>query len=213
MMRSALQQSIRENTTMELVQQLLRKRRWQNTCLRPNIAAPGDIEVKGKIKVARVRSNVVRQDKEPVLYKAIKEIAPEWWGEETNITVNQDVVCQRHKDGNSGHSWMLWLGDYTSGGQLHFDDGAVIDGKKCWHRFEGQNHHWNTPHEGGTKYSVILYRSNRPSKSTLIQKNCGEKRSPLHRITWIQRRRGVAGAGAGKGETFFTRSARGSCSL
>ena len=114
---------------MELVEQLLRKRRWQNTCLRPNIAAPGDIEVKGKIKVARVRSNVVRQDKEPVLYKAIKEIAPEWWGEETKITVNQDVVCQRHKDGNSGHSWMLWLGDYTSGGQLHFDDGAVIDGK------------------------------------------------------------------------------------
>lgn len=177
MMRSALQQSIREKT-MELVEQLLRKRRWQNTCLRPNIAAPGDIEVKGKIKVARVRSNVVRQDKEPVLYKAIKEIAPEWWGEETKITVNQDVVCQRHKDGNSGHSWMLWLGDYTSGGQLHFDDGAVIDGKKCWHRFEGQNHHWNTPHEGGTKYSVILYRSNRPSKSTLIQKNRVKKIPP-----------------------------------
>ena len=59
--------------------------------------------------MAHVRSNVVRKEKEPVLCEAIKEIAPEWWGDETRVTVNQDVVCQRHRDGNTGHSWMLWL--------------------------------------------------------------------------------------------------------
>ena len=150
---------------MDTVESLLRARKWQDTCLRPNIAAPGDILIRGRVKVARVRSNVVRRDREPALYEAIKDIAPEWWGDETRVTVNQDVVCQRHRDGNTGHSWMLWLGDYTQGGQLHFDDGTVIDGKRLWHRFDGQQHHWNTPHEGGVKYSVILYRSSRPSKS------------------------------------------------
>ena len=94
---------------METVGRLLRARKWRDTCLRPNIATPDDIQVRGTVKVAHVRSNVVRKEKEPVLYEAIKEIAPEWWGDETRVTVNQDVVCQRHRDGNTGHSWMLWL--------------------------------------------------------------------------------------------------------
>ena len=155
---------------METVERLLRARKWRDTCLRPNIATPDDIQVRGMVKVAHVRSNVVRKEKEPVLYEAIKEIAPEWWGDETRVTVNQDVVCQRHRDGNTGHSWMLWLGDYTDGGQLNFDDGTVIDGKCVWHRFDGQQHHWNTPQEGGVKFSVILYRSNPPSKSYILRR-------------------------------------------
>ena len=118
----------------------------------------------GKWRRSHLKSNVLKRDKEPVLYDAIKEIAPEWWGEETRITLNKDVVCQRHKDGNEGHSWMLWLGDYTRGGELHFEDGAVIKEKGVWHKFMGQVPHWNTPHEGGTKFSVILYRNMKPSK-------------------------------------------------
>ena len=59
---------------------------------------------------------------------------------------------------------------YTSGGQLHFDDGSVIDGKREWHKFNGRQHHWNSPHDGGVKYSVILYRSNGPTKSELVRK-------------------------------------------
>jgi hypothetical protein len=149
---------------MEKVAQLLDARRWAKTCLRTNIATPDDIEVRGKVRVAHLKSNVLKRDKEPALYDAIKEIAPEWWGEETRITLNKDVVCQRHKDGNEGHSWMLWLGDYTQGGELHFEDGAVIKEKGVWHKFMGQVPHWNTPHGGGTKYSVILYRSTKQPK-------------------------------------------------
>ena len=59
---------------------------------------------------------------------------------------------------------MLWLGDYTQGGELHFEDGAVIKEKGVWHKFMGQVPHWNTPHEGGSKYSVILYRSTKQPK-------------------------------------------------
>ena len=153
---------------MDRVEELLRKRKWCNTCLRANIAEADAIKQCGQLKVASLRSNVVRADKEPELYEAIKSIAPEWWGDETRITVNQDVTCKRHRDGNTGHSWMLWLGDYTSGGQLHFDDGTTIDEKRVWHKFNGRTHHWNTPHDGGTKFSVIRYRSSLPTKSALV---------------------------------------------
>ena len=85
------------------------------------------------------------------------------------MTLNKDVACQKHRDGNDGHSWMLWLGDYAQGGELHFEDGAVIKDKRVWHKFQGQVPHWNTPHEGGTKYSVILYRSTKQSKHELLQ--------------------------------------------
>ena len=154
---------------MDEVKRLLEKRRWAKTCLRVNIAAPEEIEVRGKVKVAHLRSNILRKDKEPELCEAIKGIAPEWWGDETRVTLNKDVVCQKHRDGNEGYSWMLWLGDYTQGGELHFEDGVVIKDKGVWHKFQGQVAHWNTPHEGGTKYSVILYRSTKQSKHELLQ--------------------------------------------
>jgi hypothetical protein len=154
---------------MDEVARLLETRRWAKTCLRANIAAPEDVELRGKVKVAHLRSNVLKKEKEPELHRAIREIAPEWWGEETRITLNKDVVCQRHRDGNEGHSWLLWLGDYTQGGELNFDDGTVIAGKGVWHKFQGQQPHWNSPHEGGVKYSVILYRSTKVPKSTMMR--------------------------------------------
>ena len=69
--------------------------------------------------------------------------------------------------GNKGHSYVLWLGDFT-GGALLFDDGTRLEEKYKWHKIDGQIHHWNEPHEG-TKYSIILYRGNgKPPKSALI---------------------------------------------
>ena len=82
------------------------------------------------------------------------------------ITVYKDVVAQRHRDGNAGHSWILWLGDFT-GGELNFDDGARIDKKGVWHKIDGRVHHWNDPHVG-TKYSIILYRSDREPTSRIL---------------------------------------------
>ena len=95
---------------MELVEELLTKRKWRKDCLRTNVAQPEDIRVYGTVKVAMVKSNLLRiRDKEPLLYDAIKEIAPEWWGDETQIILNKDLTCKKHKDGNKEHSWILWL--------------------------------------------------------------------------------------------------------
>ena len=150
---------------MEKLSELLANRKWQKRCLRTNIAAPEDIQVSGKVRVALVASNNVRKDKEPELYEAIKEVAPEWW-DDAKITVNKDVVAQRHRDGNAGHSWLLWLGDFT-GGELNFDDGTRVEKKGVWHKIDGRVYHWNDPHVG-TKYSVILYRSDREPKSRIM---------------------------------------------
>ena len=80
------------------------KRKWVKRCLRRNCAAPEDCVMTGKIKVAKIYSNLLWQQKEPELYDAIKEIAPEWWDDETRIILNKDLVAKRHKDGNKGHS-------------------------------------------------------------------------------------------------------------
>ena len=71
---------------MELVEELLSKRKWRNDCLRANVAQPEDVRVCGKVKIALIKSNLLRKrEKEPLLYDAIKEIAPEWWGDEAQF--------------------------------------------------------------------------------------------------------------------------------
>ena len=81
--------------------------------------------------------------------------------------MNKDVQCQRRKDGNKGHSYILWLGDVTSGALL-FDDGTRVEENYKWHRINGQIHHWSEPHEG-TKYSIIIYKgSGKTRKADLI---------------------------------------------
>ena len=76
-------------------------------------------------------------------------------------------MAKRHKDGNKRHSWCLWLGDFQTGGGLNFDDGSKIEGKYQWFKI-GQMHHWNDPHEGGTKSSIVLFRSDKKPKSNVM---------------------------------------------
>ncbi len=157
---------------MEIVERLMATRTWRKRCLRANIVKPEDVYIYKKTKLALVESDSPqprksKRDKE--LVEAIEEIAPEWWGDETRICINRNVKCERHKDGNKGHSYILWLGDFT-GGALLFDDGTRIEDKYKWHKINGQIHHWNEPHEG-TKYSVIIYKGNgRTKKVDLINK-------------------------------------------
>ena len=131
---------------MEKLLELMSKRKWVKHCLRLNVAQPEDIKMSGSIKAAKIYSNVLnKREKEPELYDAIKEVAPEWRGDETQITLNKDLVCKRHRDhGNKEHSYILWLGDFT-GGALNFDDGTKVEGKEAWHKINGHIHHWNDP--------------------------------------------------------------------
>ncbi len=162
---------------MEIVEKLLEARRWQGHCLRSNIVSPEDIVLHKKTKIALVENNSPQPKKSKIdreLVKAIEDIAPEWWGEETRICINRNVQCKRHKDGNKGHSYILWLGDFT-GGALLFDDGTKVEEKHQWHRISGQIYHWNEPRDG-TKYSIIIYTGNgRPKKTELISQRCRQK--------------------------------------
>ena len=153
---------------MDKVEELLDKRKWAKDCLRVNIAEADQIISRGqdgKFKVALLQSNLLG-NKEDELRDAIKYIAPEWWGdEETQVILNKNVQCKRHKDKNKEHSWIIWLGDFN-GGALCFDDGTRLDEQYKWHKIDGQIPHWNEPHEG-TKYGIVLYR--RGTKKTKIQ--------------------------------------------
>ena len=106
-------------------------RRWRNRCLRSNIVKPEDVHIVKKTKIAFVESDSPQPKKYKIdreLVKAIEAIAPEWWGDETRICINRNVKCEGHKDCNKGHSYVLWLGDFT-GGALLFDDGTKIEEK------------------------------------------------------------------------------------
>ena len=154
---------------MDKVEELLTKRKWARRCLRTNVLQPEDIITYGIVTLALIYSNVLnKREKELELHDAIKEIAPEWWGEETQITLNKDLVCKRHRDScNKEHSWILWLGNFA-GGALLFDDGAKVEGAREWHKINGHVHHWNEPHDG-TKYSIVIYKGTRkPKTNTLV---------------------------------------------
>jgi hypothetical protein len=150
---------------MDIVEFLMKHRRWAKSCLRTNIAAPDQMAYRGKLKVVLMESEVVGQ-RDRLLKQAIQDIAPEWWDDETQITINRNVTCQKHRDGNNGHSYLLWLGDFT-GGALLFEDGTRIEEKYKWHKFDGQNAHWNEPHEG-TKYGIVLYKGSGKIKKTAV---------------------------------------------
>ena len=134
---------------MDLVEQLMAARRWHKRCLRTNIARPEDVSLCNKTKIALVESEVpqrrYRKDRE--LAQAIEDIAPEWWGEDTRMSISRNAQRERRKDGNKGHSYVLWLGDFT-GGALLFDDGTRLEEKYTWHKINGQIHHWDELHEG-----------------------------------------------------------------
>ncbi len=69
---------------MDVLEDLIAKRKWEKGCLRANVAQPEDIVRCGTVEVAKIYSNVLnKMATEPVLYDAIKEVGPEWWGEET----------------------------------------------------------------------------------------------------------------------------------
>ena len=153
---------------MNIVEFLMARRPWEKKCLRSNIVLKEDIVMWGKVKLASVESNALRGH-EHLLRDAIKDICPEWWEGETKVCLNRNVKCEKHRDGNKGHSYILWLGDFT-GGALVFEDGSRIEEKYKWHKIDGQIPHWNEAHEG-TKYSIIVYRSKAAkNKSSVINK-------------------------------------------
>ena len=140
---------------MDVIEKMLESRKWAKDCLRINITEPDKIIQRGKVKISLLQSQVLPKQ-ETTLREHIKAIAPEWWGDETQVLLNKNVQCKKHVDTNDGHSYVLWLGDF-SGGALLFEDGTRLDEKYKWHKINGRIPHWNEPHEG-TKYAIVLYK-------------------------------------------------------
>ena len=167
---------------------LLEHRRWEKVCLRANIATPEQIEVVKKTKRAHLDSNILRRDGvDTLIRKTLKEIAPEW-SDDTQIILNRNVTCRKHRDGNDGHSWILWLGDFD-GGALVFETGERIAEKHKWHKIDGQVPHWNEPHTGN-KYSVILYQKTKRTDNARSG-TCGKSRRSTKREMIADRSRGL----------------------
>ena len=82
-----------------------------------------------------------------------------WWGDEMQITVNRNVVCEPHVDtNNSEYSYITFLGDFR-GGALVFEDGQRLEEPCKWHKIRANElRRWSEPILEGVKYSVILYR-------------------------------------------------------
>ena len=137
------------------IEKMLESRKWAKDCLRINITEPDKIIQRGKVKLSLLQSQVLPKN-ETALREHIKAIAPEWWGDETQVLLNKNVKCKTHVDKNDGHSYILWLGEF-SGGALLFEDGTRFDEKYKWHKIDGRIPHWNEPHEG-TKYGIVLYK-------------------------------------------------------
>ena len=106
----------------------LSKRRWVKDCLRVKIMPESMVQQRNSYKVALCESNTLRmrEKKETHIRDLIESIAPAWWGDDTKIMLNRNVKCERHRDGNDGLSWIIWLGDFI-GGALVFDDGRRIE--------------------------------------------------------------------------------------
>ncbi len=99
--------------------------------------------------MAKIHSTVLnKRDIRAKLDDAIKDIAPERWGDDAQITLTKGLVCKRHKDfANKEHSWILWFADFTEGA-LNFDDGTQVEGKRKWHNINGHIHHRSDLREG-----------------------------------------------------------------
>ena len=80
---------------MERVEELMTKRKWVKHCLRTNCAAPEDCVMTGKIKVAKIYSNLLWQrENEPELYDAIPSHSPRMVGRRYPNYSQQRFSCK-----------------------------------------------------------------------------------------------------------------------
>eukprot|EP00930_Biecheleria_cincta_P005104 TRINITY_DN106023_c0_g1_i1.p1 TRINITY_DN106023_c0_g1~~TRINITY_DN106023_c0_g1_i1.p1 ORF type:complete len:390 (+),score=42.50 TRINITY_DN106023_c0_g1_i1:64-1233(+) len=108
----------------------------------------------------------------------------------TSITLNKNYAAREHVDANNfGPSWLIAVGDWTSGGKLFVEDpqgsvdhqvesdiqgtgcwrysagqlvrGSVLDVHNRWTRFDGRRLHFVSKVAGGDRYSIIFFAMSR----------------------------------------------------
>ena len=79
---------------METIEKMLETRRWAKDCLRVNITEPDKIIQRGKVKIPLLQSEALPK-KEVALREAVRAIAPEWWDDETQVLIKNNVQCKK----------------------------------------------------------------------------------------------------------------------
>lgn len=109
----------------------------------------------------------VESKKNSFLDLLLSELADYYKIKYTTIQVNKNYTTLPHKDianDEDSPSYLISLGDYD-GGLLCFEDGTKVDANKQMISFNGSKIvHWNEPHSGGNKYSLVFYRNKRVVK-------------------------------------------------
>ena len=82
------------------------------------------------------------------------------------ITINNNLMCPRHRDRNASVSWIMHFGRFTNGRLLVEEEGTSrvhsLGGHLkigCFEKFWGGFVHWNEAHRGD-KWSIIVYQKN-----------------------------------------------------
>ena len=150
---------------MNELETLVRSHRYVRNHIRVNLG--GEIVKYGKgqkqyLKIGHL-SNTVRSG--PIIEKCKQLLGDQI----TAACLNHNVVCPVHRDSaNVGDSWIAFFGDYTSGGDLNLEDGRVFDAavkNYFYGPFRGsETSHWNTPHSGGDKWSLVAFAESNQSR-------------------------------------------------
>ena len=144
--------------------ELMRKRKFQGTKLRTNVAwgQPTEKHPSGRVMLKdAVLSDVVKSGR---LVNAVRKYHP--WVEQ--LTLNKNLCCSRHTDRNEGNSLICFLGDFQGSGlYVEEPDGVkYLGGKGIWHEYNGRHPHWTECFEG-ERYSIVAYR--KPPKKPQTQ--------------------------------------------
>ena len=151
---------------MDELQALVRRHKFWKNSFRTNIGESAPSRYSGKpMLLEGVLSKTIRAGKteeQARMLQLVHEMLPEL-REPVHLTLNRDVTCLPHRDKrNVGHSYIAFFDGKVpfEGGQLIVREpqgDRVISEKNVWHRFSGNDLHWNLP-QTGEKLSIIAYQ-------------------------------------------------------
>ena len=103
---------------MDLLEELIKKRKFYGTNTRLNVAAHDEkvVHFSGRVFLKdKIMSDVLRKG---ALFEEVQRQLP--WVHQ--ITVNKNLMCTPHKDRHVGTSMFCMFGDFEGGGGLFVDE-------------------------------------------------------------------------------------------
>ena len=155
---------------MDELQALVRRHKFWKNNFRTNIGQSVTSKYGGKpMLLEGVYSNTIRgagkTEEQARMLQLVRQMLPDL--QEPMLTLNRNVTCLPHRDKrNVGHSYIAFFDGKVpfEGGQLIVQEpqgNRVIFQKNVWHRFSGNDVHWNLPHTG-EKLSIVAYQGPKP---------------------------------------------------